>query len=776
MASTSGAKAGGELTSNSDARPVSPGPTREEVGDDYWDPPCHICKVVDDEPNVLCELCNDAYHIACLGTLKSALPRSPEDDEWFCRTCVRRGVPEVILDRVGRCVCPPSRHHCPACARFAFPLDVERARRATPLAHGTLAQGLVGALLGQVAGQAVVGRILGGGQAPRHSLEPVRGVLRVRARVHVRVRVRACVHACVHARARQAASTDTTLELSRHLPRSKLIREYVGKVEPSRRSVAQLLPPCHPLVDMCRGRATVEAAAAAAAAAAATAAVPPAATQAAGQELLTTLRALCVRLPRSHALGPLAVAAARLARVQSHARCVTLAPWADAHDDARQAANAAVKRAADALAPISAVGSSLGKRNTARRKSAVQQALALSRSEAANSRQESPRSGRGGRGGGGNREAVRLRLRGSEDAEDGAPGGSVATRGKAEDAEHAEHAEQAPAPTSPSEALADLPRDDDEACAALAAELQSVCARLPSPAHFLAPVALPVAKVLVTFESAGWTAHEDVVARGVQALTALRATLDNLIGAPPPAAAAPPTAAAAAASCAPNAYRSFLQFLSESRQGSAVAAAASPDAAAELEARVASEFAKLPPADRAALDERALQTYRSRLGSLPNELAGLERRGGRADGGRADERGACAKGHGSRKPCGVCAEYDKRDALVCGTCGGRTHLMCLFPPMELAYPRGPQTLPTLGLQRRAGTRAPSFFPAFSSPLAHQPRLRAPRWEGRRRSGRVTTAGRLFPRRSRCQRWATRWRSRCRSRSGSTTSVVPRTRR
>jgi len=80
----------------------SPSPTRSEVGSDYWDPPCRVCKKVDNEPNVLCELCNGAYHLACIHNVKPPLPRTPEDDEWFCRGCIKRGVPEAIIDRVGR--------------------------------------------------------------------------------------------------------------------------------------------------------------------------------------------------------------------------------------------------------------------------------------------------------------------------------------------------------------------------------------------------------------------------------------------------------------------------------------------------------------------------------------------------------------------------------------------------------------------------------------------------------------------------------------------------
>ena len=72
-----------DATDNADAE--SDGPTREELGDDYWDPPCKVCKKVDDEANVLCELCNGAYHLACIANIKPPLPRSPDDSEWFCR-------------------------------------------------------------------------------------------------------------------------------------------------------------------------------------------------------------------------------------------------------------------------------------------------------------------------------------------------------------------------------------------------------------------------------------------------------------------------------------------------------------------------------------------------------------------------------------------------------------------------------------------------------------------------------------------------------------------
>ena len=52
---------------------------------------------------MLCELCNGAYHLACIeGNYSKGLPRVPTDDEWFCKGCVKRGIPETIIDRVGR--------------------------------------------------------------------------------------------------------------------------------------------------------------------------------------------------------------------------------------------------------------------------------------------------------------------------------------------------------------------------------------------------------------------------------------------------------------------------------------------------------------------------------------------------------------------------------------------------------------------------------------------------------------------------------------------------
>eukprot|EP00966_Prymnesium_polylepis_P240755 5567567-Prymnesium_polylepis.1 len=85
-----------------ETRSDSPEPDYCLEEDEYWNPPCRACFIVDDEPNVLCELCNDLYHVACVAKMKPALPRTPADEEWFCRRCVRKGVPEIIFDHVGR--------------------------------------------------------------------------------------------------------------------------------------------------------------------------------------------------------------------------------------------------------------------------------------------------------------------------------------------------------------------------------------------------------------------------------------------------------------------------------------------------------------------------------------------------------------------------------------------------------------------------------------------------------------------------------------------------
>ena len=57
--------------------PRSPSPTPSQCDGEYWDPPCKICKKVDNEDNVLCELCNGAYHLACIeGNYSKGLPRA----------------------------------------------------------------------------------------------------------------------------------------------------------------------------------------------------------------------------------------------------------------------------------------------------------------------------------------------------------------------------------------------------------------------------------------------------------------------------------------------------------------------------------------------------------------------------------------------------------------------------------------------------------------------------------------------------------------------------
>ena len=110
--------------------PRSPSPTPSQCDGEYWDPPCKICKKVDNEDNVLCELCNGAYHLACIeGNYSKGLPRVPTDDEWFCKGCVKRGIPETIIDRVGRgssSFTSPSPDGCSSPARSQAPTAASR--------------------------------------------------------------------------------------------------------------------------------------------------------------------------------------------------------------------------------------------------------------------------------------------------------------------------------------------------------------------------------------------------------------------------------------------------------------------------------------------------------------------------------------------------------------------------------------------------------------------------------------------------------------------------
>ena len=167
-----------------------PTPTPSECSD-YWDPPCRVCKKVDNESNVLCDICNGAYHLECIANLKPPLPRKPDDDEWFCRTCIKRGIPESIIDRVGRrpTYAMVRMRRSPPHGALCAP---RRAR-----SHGTrcpvrlphscpYCQGVVRPLPGQVGRPTRARGLLGGSRGPRHAVEPVRRIVHATAHRTVR--------------------------------------------------------------------------------------------------------------------------------------------------------------------------------------------------------------------------------------------------------------------------------------------------------------------------------------------------------------------------------------------------------------------------------------------------------------------------------------------------------------------------------------------------------------------------------------------------------------
>ena len=533
-------------------------PTRDQVGEDWWDPPCRVCKRVDDEANVLCELCNGAYHLKCIETFKQALPRSPEDDEWFCRACVKRGVPERIVDRVGR-------------EAKAFYLVKWLGRSSAEVSW------------------------------------------------------------------EDATTLDTAWS-------RKIIREYLTTIEPARKPIAPLLPPCHPLVDTRSAPSASGVTDVLAAATRTVMAEPAAETQEAGVQLLACLRAFCspVRLPSLHLLEPLAVELVRVLRTQAHTRCVSFAPWLANVDPAAQTACAAVERAAAAVAgAASAVDASWW-----HAVSSQGQAAAPSR--------------------GSGRKRTKS-VRGAEWDED-----APASNG-------------APAWMPPSAASDPLAADaalETAPTRALLGRLAALAARSPPPAHLLAPVACAAARLLLSLEHPEWDAPPaawiDAADRATRAFKALRASFDELLGAPPVSASTAVTNSAAAAAATPNTYRSFLLYLKEHRER---LRAAQPDATPrEIERLAAIEVSQLSAYDRTALGERSLQLHRSSMGAVPPALAGLMRRGGGTGGGGG---GSGTRGESrKRRPCFVCHEYDRRDALVCQLCYARVHLMCMWPPRE----------------------------------------------------------------------------------------------
>ena len=298
--------------------------------------------------------------------------------------------------------------------------------------------------------------------------------------------------------------------------------------------------------------------------------------------------------------------------------------------------------------------------------------------------------------------AVRLRLCGTSArlVNEGCEGAEVGAAGAADAVGTVEAAEAAAAACAPLVAPPRAAGASGDPSEALADTLRELCSRRPAPAHALAPVALALGRIFGCHTHQEWAPARAPIRRATEAVSGLSATLHTLLGAPPPAAAAADTLAAAAAACTPNAYRAFLLFLREQRERRATAAggdgcgaAGAPAAPASVTtsaavgpkeaAAAAAAFCAQSDAQLAALGERACEAYRARLASLPNELAGLERRG-TAEGGFGSS-GSGSRGRRHATPCMVCREVgDKRDCRHCARCGGRMHLMCFFPPVVAA--------------------------------------------------------------------------------------------
>ena len=512
---------------------------RDDAASEIWDPPCKVCKLVDDEPNVLCELCNGAYHLACIESFKHTLPRQPEDDEWFCRSCVKRGVPECIIDRVGRD--STSYYLVKWMSRPAWDVSWE-----------------------------------------------------------------------------DGATLDTPWC-------RKLIRAFVD-AEPSRRHLAPMLPPCHPLVDRLR-------AAKAANDKNKTATQHPStATIASTSRLLALLRPLCEGVDDSYALSNVARETGRLARLHAHPRSTELAPWNSAFDEAREPANVAIERAATALrSAAAAIDKHLGVGGPAALAPAPAAGTPSSRKRSDGATEPAATVRKCAEGhplvAAPNGEALECDDCGRAIAPSQARMGCAPCdfdlcvdcgAGSCPSAKRARGPAASPAAASPAAGL--TPADASPSAASPAATaspatvsaapvgslsvsearaevsaLLGTCAELDA-GHMLGPAAVAAARLLVPASHPKWaglaarsrTEQEAAAAAAMEAvqelsescarqLGGLRDTLRELFGPMPASALA---LSAAAAPPVPNTYHAFLLFLSEKKAAAKVAAAAPRDAAA----------------------------------------------------------------------------------------------------------------------------------------------------------------------------------------------------
>ena len=638
-------------------RPDSPGPTREEVGSEYWDPPCRVCKVVDDEANVLCELCNDAYHLACIDKInKPTLPRSPEDDEWFCRACVKRGVPEVILDRVGR---DSSAHYLVQwLGKPKWDVSWEHAK-----------------ILDTAWSRKLISKYVAETEPARKGISPILPPC------HRLVDLRRS-HAAAAASA--AAACPTSPYVSEPAPAA--LAAGVALLQ-ALRAVCLRVPESHPLGALAAAAARLarlhrHPRCASLAQWSTAAGESRAAADTAIERAVDALKPLSTL---ANTLGKRGTAK-RLAALQSAAAEAAHAPATEEAtilgkptEELAQASSGKAARQGRGKAAAGGTATSGGK--------AVGKAAGKKRAGSPESLMEE----------GSAPAAVRLRLVGeapltlasaSAAANRAAALPCVASLANSSAAAAAAAAAAHASGTGASHANG--PTDEQ------LAELRELCARRPEPAHMLARVALVLGRALSVAEHAEWSVTTAPAHRAAEALRTLLTELMCLLGPLPTAAASEDSLAAAKAACTPNTYRSFLMHLKEQRAGgggngdmgdaatlvgpreaAAAADALAPSALRTLfvvpreAAAAADAFAALSPSALRTLGDRANAEYRSRLGSLPNDLLGLERRGGGA-GGRGGGRGG--------GPCRVCGESDRRDCLTCHRCDQLTHLMCFFPP------------------------------------------------------------------------------------------------
>ena len=422
------------------------------------------------------------------------------------------------------------------------------------------------------------------------------------------------------------ASTEVSWESALCLDTSwgrKVIKKYLEEVEPLNREKGSILPPCHPLVDTLRAAAAEKHAASQASGGAKKwkGAVPTPDVLTAGTQLLACLRVLCVK-KRIYRLHPLAPLAYEIVRV------------------ARTQGHPKCVSFSPWLANLDPMGQQAC---AAVDRAAATVSAAVKTLEASINREgnkaSSPRKG----------------------GADFSPRKVICHRG-----------------TSSGEARS-LNVDDEAALeaastTAILAKLKQITELNPPPAHVLAPVMRAAAKILITLENPEWTGkHPDwqmSVEKAANALKALRSDFDGLLGTPPAASTA---AAASAAATSGTTFRSYLLYLKENRE--TIRAANPTFDQREIERVAAIQFNQLEEEEAEALGKRAMKHYQENVGAIPPALCGLARRGGEA---------SCGTNGKKRRPCSVCDEYDRRDALVCSTCNQRFHLMCLWPPMESA--------------------------------------------------------------------------------------------